>query len=77
MSGYRPNRSQQLAIAAMVNDTLNLEFVDIVVHHVIEDTPLKLTVQLEVRRKIRYSDVGEWRDPMSAINRPNFIRMEL
>ena len=50
MSGYRPNRSQQIAIAQAIKDKYKLsEFTTVIVHHVLEDTPLKLFVQVEIQ----------------------------
>lgn len=46
-SNYRPTRSQQLYLASLVKRM----FLDdvIVVHHVLEDTPCRLVVQIERR----------------------------
>ncbi len=46
-SNYRPNRSQQLSLRSIVPQHWRNE--TIVVHHVLEDTPNRLYVQIERR----------------------------
>ena len=48
-SNYQPKRSQQLFLAEQVRKTLNYTMDQIVVHHVLEDTPTRLYVQIERR----------------------------
>ena len=83
MSGYRPTRSQQLAIAAEIRRRgLAVEDV-VIVHHVLEDTPLKLVVQIETYatpkpRSITQKNLAELVcNPMSTINLPKFYRVIL
>ena len=49
-SQYRPNRSQQLFLAALIRKEFLIpdDWV-LVIHHVIMDTPTKLSVQAELR----------------------------
>lgn len=48
-SNYQPKRSQQLFLAQKVREKLNYPGGDIVVHHVLEDTPTRLYLQIEHR----------------------------
>lgn len=53
-SNYRPTRSQQLWLEQLVRySDNNLDYLnfDIAIHHVLEDTPQRLLVQVEVRYK--------------------------
>ena len=87
MSSYRPTRSQQLAIASAVRDKYKIDQTrDIIVHHVLEDTPLKLVVQLEIRHIVlserQLSCLSKetqlsLRDPFSKRNLPDFVRATL
>lgn len=49
--GYRPTRSQQLFLAQKAHEKLGhrSESEVLVVHHVLQDTPLKLHLQVERR----------------------------
>lgn len=46
-TNYRPSRSQQIAIAAMVRDKYTDD--EVIVHHVLEDSFTRLYVQCECR----------------------------
>lgn len=49
-SNYQPKRSQQLFLAEQVRTRLYNDTMDqIVVHHVLEDTPTRLYLQIERR----------------------------
>jgi hypothetical protein len=48
-SHYQPKRSQQLFLAEQVRKKLAHTMDQIVVHHVLEDTPTRLYLQIERR----------------------------
>ena len=48
-SHYQPRRSQQLFLVEKLREKLNGPMDDIVVHHVLEDTPTRLYLQIERR----------------------------
>lgn len=48
-SHYQPKRSQQLFLAEQVRQKLAHTMDQIVVHHVLEDTPTRLYLQIERR----------------------------
>lgn len=48
-SNYQPKRSQQLFLAQKVREKLNYPGGTVVVHHVLEDTPTRLYLQIEHR----------------------------
>lgn len=48
-SHYQPRRSQQLFLAEQVRRKLNNTLDQIVVHHVLEDSPSRLYLQIERR----------------------------
>jgi hypothetical protein len=55
-SHYQPRRSQQLFLAEQVRiKVFNNSMDDIIVHHVLEDTPTRLYLQIERRT---YSELG-------------------
>lgn len=51
VNGYQPSRSQQLSIAKLVKDKYNIDG-EVIIHHVLIDTPLRLYVQTEIHRKV-------------------------
>lgn len=54
-SHYQPRRSQQLFLAEKLKMRYNWEEQDVVVHHVLEDSPTRLYMQIERRE---YSPFG-------------------
>jgi hypothetical protein len=48
-SHYQPKRSQQLYLVEKLREKLNYPMDEIVVHHVLEDSPSKLFLQIERR----------------------------
>ncbi len=48
-SHYQPTRSQQLYLRSLVKKQFKDDIV--IVHHVLEDTPLRLWLQIEHRNK--------------------------
>jgi len=68
-NGYQPSRSQHLSLARLVKEKYNIDG-EVIIHYVLSDTPMRLYVQTEIRRRV-ILDFGDERKVIS------FKRLEI